>query len=299
MSTRLSDAYSQAPSRRYTTVTSQGQVDVSDETSISTVKGVTSNEEAASEKRGTLRFGLDADVEHGLFGSIAYLRADGRHSLSSLPSTSSVGSKYGWAFFSDFSLAQLSNLSVLSRPISCQELWNPEIYVVSNQINNPRDSDSLRHSIRDTTPASPASSLHPRRGSRNNLSSIFNSLLGGKNTVHYDTAEARRIRASINRKIELKNNTHDPRVKVLLTGQEPLPVYNRIKHCAEDFTGASEAGKSTLLKQMRLAYDEGFYANERLDYRDVVRSHLLAAFQMILEEFHYHKINFLNLTSYV
>lgn len=135
--TRLSNSGSQAVSSRYPTSESQSQLSMSDNASMVTIKGLAPSEGAAAEVASTPAFGLDPEVERGLFSSIVYLRADRRHSLSSLPSTSGAGSKYGWSFFSDFILTQISDLSVISLPISYQELWDPEKYRFSNQIDTP------------------------------------------------------------------------------------------------------------------------------------------------------------------
>ena len=182
------------------------------------MKGVTSTQKAASEKREPPTYGLDPNVEHGLFSSIVYLRADGRHSLSSLQSKSGAGSRYGWSFFSDFSLDQISNLSVVSLPISCQELWNPELYVVSNQIENAGDCDPPWYSNKDAVLSSPVSSLRPRRGSGSSLPSIFNNLLGGKSAARHDAAELRKPSALLDQKSALEKDANGPSFNVLLLG---------------------------------------------------------------------------------
>ncbi|KAI9813457.1 MAG: hypothetical protein M1827_004132 [Pycnora praestabilis] len=47
--------------------------------------------------------------------------------------------------------------------------------------------------------------------------------------------------------------------------------------------GAGESGKSTVLKQMKLLYSEGFSSNERLEYRVIIFSNLINAFKVILD----------------
>lgn len=53
---------------------------------------------------------------------------------------------------------------------------------------------------------------------------------------------------------------------------------------AKFFTGAGEAGKSTLLKQMRVIYAEGFSPTERNETRLVIFSNIITAFRMIAQE---------------
>ncbi|KAG5950086.1 G-Protein alpha subunit [Claviceps sorghi] len=54
--------------------------------------------------------------------------------------------------------------------------------------------------------------------------------------------------------------------------------------------GAGESGKSTILKQMRLIYSQGFNKNERLEWKPVVFSNIIQSFRTISEamtELHY------------
>ncbi|TQS33135.1 hypothetical protein Golomagni_06529 [Golovinomyces magnicellulatus] len=47
--------------------------------------------------------------------------------------------------------------------------------------------------------------------------------------------------------------------------------------------GAGESGKSTILKQMKLIYSQGFTKNERLDWKPVVFSNIVQSFRTISE----------------
>ncbi len=67
-----------------------------------------------------------SDLDLELSNSRVYLRTFHRHSVSSLPSAS--GSASGWSFLSGVSLAQISNISVLSLPLCPYEIWNPHHY---------------------------------------------------------------------------------------------------------------------------------------------------------------------------
>jgi hypothetical protein len=48
--------------------------------------------------------------------------------------------------------------------------------------------------------------------------------------------------------------------------------------------GAGESGKSTILKQMRLIYTEGFGLHERKEVRQVIFANMIVAFKIIGEE---------------
>lgn len=48
-------------------------------------------------------------------------------------------------------------------------------------------------------------------------------------------------------------------------------------------TGAGESGKSTILKQMKLIYSQGFSKSERLDWKPVVFSNIVQSFRTIHE----------------
>ena len=51
-----------------------------------------------------------------------------------------------------------------------------------------------------------------------------------------------------------------------------------------EWTGAGESGKSTILKQMRLIYTDGFGVHERKEVRQVIFSNMVVAFKIIGEE---------------
>jgi guanine nucleotide-binding protein subunit alpha len=49
------------------------------------------------------------------------------------------------------------------------------------------------------------------------------------------------------------------------------------------FIGAGESGKSTILKQMKLIYAQGFNKNERLDFKPVIFNNIVQSFKTISE----------------
>ena len=58
----------------------------------------------------------------------------------------------------------------------------------------------------------------------------------------------------------------------------------RTSRLTSNATGAGESGKSTILKQMRLIYTEGFTLHERKEVRQVIFSNMVVAFKIIAEE---------------
>ena len=63
--------------------------------------------------------------------------------------------------------------------------------------------------------------------------------------------------------------------------------------------GAGESGKSTILKQMRIIYSEGFRLDERKEVRQVIFSNMIVAFKIIAEEMRELGLNYENAKSQV
>lgn len=63
--------------------------------------------------------------------------------------------------------------------------------------------------------------------------------------------------------------------------------------------GAGESGKSTILKQMRIIYAEGFHLEERKEVRQVIFSNMIVAFKIIAEEMRELNIEYENKESHV
>lgn len=58
--------------------------------------------------------------------------------------------------------------------------------------------------------------------------------------------------------------------------------------------GAGESGKSTVLKQMKLIYAQGFSKSEKLEWKPVVFNNVVQSFQLILEAMNEMDIGFEN-----
>ena len=94
---------------------------------------------AASQADSTIDSKLDPHVQRILQESRVYSRNLHRNSVSTMPwSYRSTG---GWSMLSGISLAQISNISVLSIPITASEVWGAGHYVnqsVSQAFSNDR-----------------------------------------------------------------------------------------------------------------------------------------------------------------
>ena len=213
------------------------------------------NKKRSSHSHGKPSFGLDGAIERSLATSFVYLRADGRKLNPALSSNSSVGSGCGWSFLSEISLAQVSNLSVLSLPLPSHGLWRPEQYRSSNE----DEIASYISQIRDTESQHIKSQTLPTSQANTGFYSSFNKPLGFRSKQ----ATAKYISDSIDHNLNLEQKKSKDYIKILLLG-------------------VGEAGKSTLIKMMRLMWAGGFDAEDRSQSREVIQSNILEAFKIIL-----------------
>ncbi|KAL9098294.1 MAG: hypothetical protein Q9163_006023 [Psora crenata] len=87
----------------------------------------------------------------------------------------------------------------------------------------------------------------------------------GGNPLSRSTSEESRRNMEIDKMIRKDKKIQARQVKILLLG-------------------AGESGKSTILKQMRIIYSEGFRMEERKEVRQVIFSNMIVAFKIIAEE---------------
>ena len=105
---------------------------------------------------------------------------------------------------------------------------------------------------------------------------------GGGNALTRETEEDRRKNAEIEKLIRRDKKVAAKQVKILLLGKYPtIQILQRLSMIS---TGAGESGKSTILKQMRIIYSEGFHLDERKEVRQVIFSNMIVAFKIIAEE---------------
>ena len=96
---------------------------------------------------------------------------------------------------------------------------------------------------------------------------VFNMCFpkSGGNSLARSTSEERKRNMEIEKMIRKDKKTQARQVKILLLG-------------------AGESGKSTILKQMRIIYSEGFRMDERKEVRQVIFSNMIVAIKIIAEE---------------
>ncbi|KAL8901738.1 MAG: hypothetical protein Q9207_005049 [Kuettlingeria erythrocarpa] len=87
----------------------------------------------------------------------------------------------------------------------------------------------------------------------------------GGNALQRVTEEEKRKNMEIDKLLRKDKRMQHRQVKILLLG-------------------AGESGKSTILKQMRIIYSEGFHLDERKEVRQVIFSNMIVAFKIIAEE---------------
>lgn len=160
--------------------------------------------------------GLDPLVENEFQQSRAYSRTLHRHSISSLPSSYNPASR--WSTLSGISLAEVSNISVLSLPLSATEIWGSVHYVPSSTFDN-----YVIHDI--TAPSCTKIGNSPRLMLRN-LANI------GKSFRRRSFATAI---TSLSRTTEIKEM---PQLKILLLGQFTRAAAIKIR-CVSKWTNAA------------------------------------------------------------
>lgn len=271
---RISNIDSNFDSSYYAPSNNQSILDISENAELPTGQdGITTSRKSSSDSPATPPFGLDYAVERNLASSFVYIRADSRMLTSVLSSNSSAGSGCGWSFLSWISLAQVSNLSVISLPVSWHGLWKPEQYKplmeaeVTSYINAIHDTERQRIKSQTLQTSRLKAEVHPPP---------FKPLLSrGTLTFRGQALKDRAVSDSIDRYLIREKARSSESIKILLLG-------------------GSDAGKSTILKMMRLVWAEGFKAEERSQFRSVIQSNILMGCKMMLEHFHELGLDFHN-----
>ena len=122
---------------RYTTSTNERPTSTSHRLStIRPISRIAENEVLSPPGFGHNMSHFGIQIQQELEASRVYRRTAARHSISSF--LSGLNSAAGSAL-SGVSLAQISDLSVLSLPISYDELWNPHHYTIARESHEPAD----------------------------------------------------------------------------------------------------------------------------------------------------------------
>ena len=120
---------------------------------------------------------------------------------------------------------------------------------------------------------------------------------GAANALQRTTSEEKRKNMEIDRLIRKDKKMQARQVKILLLGKLFVVFFSTRPNL--DTSGAGESGKSTILKQMRIIYSEGFHLDERKEVRQVIFSNMIVAFKIIAEEMREIGMDYSNDESYV
>ena len=103
----------------------------------------------------------------------------------------------------------------------------------------------------------------------------------GLSCIHLADDEAPKRNTKINKILRTEKRKMNRTVQALLLGvylaKDPREAL-LILH-----TGAGESGKSTIIKQMRIIYNDGFSEDERRQARTVIYSNIVVAFKVLLD----------------
>ncbi|KAL9124505.1 MAG: hypothetical protein Q9217_006167 [Psora testacea] len=237
---------------------------------------------------------LDAELR----SSRVYARAIHRHWLSSLPTISEHTNT--WSCLSGLSLAQISDISIVSLPLSPSELWNPQPYIgfdVSNDqqaeiifraipppVNNARSSTGT-----DNTTSAEIEPTFIRGSKWSNTSSTI-SVETKTSPAHRFTLPRMKLASfrpqSIisfrRRAASIPNTATDPS---LVSDNVESRLASRVQQPTKIWlAGSGESGKSTIMKQMRISYADGFSVVEREQAHQTIFSNLLGAFKYLIAE---------------
>lgn len=103
----------------------------------------------------------------------------------------------------------------------------------------------------------------------------------------YDHQRAARRSARIDRQIEQDGKELKRECKILLLGTSAISLRSPVTY--PDYSGASESGKSTIVKQM-LIHQGGFCHDTKMTYRGAIYSNLLESAQAVAAALHKFKV---------
>ena len=237
-------------------------------------------------------------LEAELRSSRVYARTLRRHSLSSLPTSSEHSN--GWSCLSELSLAQISDISILSLPLSTGELWNPQPYAslsanrdqqaptISSAIPLPIITAPSRTStVSRTSMQTPEAPLRRWKRNSNDRTIAPNPVRSATRRFGFPLVKLASFRAQST--ISIGRGT----ASILKTAiSQPLtfdrtatgPANGVRKPNKIWLAGIGESGKSTIMKQMRIAYADGLSLIELEQARQTIICNLLLAFKCLIAE---------------
>lgn len=101
------------------------------------------------------------------------------------------------------------------------------------------------------------------------------------NCISQTDQQAQAPSHAIDREIEVDSRKYRKEYKILLLGAFSItPLLAPVLRCF--FTGSSDSGKTTILKQMKLIHQDGFTREELITYRFTVYRNLVESAQAIV-----------------
>ncbi|KAL8794582.1 MAG: hypothetical protein Q9195_002917 [Heterodermia aff. obscurata] len=236
-------------------------------------------------ERDTDPSSIDTELELLLQGSRAYSQRQWRNSHMSISSCNN--SKAGWSCLSRVSISQVTNLSVLSLPISMHELWNEEQYYAGLRTRQFEDFKDERD---DFSP--------PKiREARIRKAWIGRRWLDAKSEgrSRKTTSSSQPISRALDSGMVYRgqgNAFGNPQVKLLLTGTFVFSMQNaNVKELdtltfTYSLTGIQGSGKSTILKQLRFAYAASLITSrEKEEAREILVDSAMSAVKAMRRSF--------------
>ena len=250
--------------------------------------------EVASEAASLMGPELDPHVQRLLQESRVYSRTLRRHSVSTIPwSYRSIG---GWSMLSGITLAQISNISVLSIPITPSEVWGATHYEnssISQSFSSDRTFAKRRLRIQKPSETVPHRPVGISQGFRR----LISPFMVGSPPRSEEAKRSLEIDRQLQSGPQISNLLLLGKLLVRSFGRSPS---NTLKENAKLIVGTGESGKSTVLKQMKIILSEHAITwNERTEFRQILFSNMRVAFKTTCQEMSERGLGFSCQTSVV
>ena len=258
-----------------------------DRDSTSTLKQASIKD--CNEKIDRVPAALGFTFEVDLKTSRPYARAMKRQSLFS-PRSSAVATGR-WSYLSEFSLADISEVSVINLPISAKDVWNSYHYCNSpiRFEHIPEDNNT------ENTVLVPPFNRQLRKGHAPCIGSISRVSIKQLTSDKYDELEAVN-HSSYKQESPTSQGVRTPSIsigrsgipmaivpwKILLLGLNPsivfLPIFDSFTDHASG-KGSSMSGKSTIYNHLQILLGKGFTKVDRSNAREWIANDIIDAFK--------------------
>ncbi|KAK0515794.1 hypothetical protein JMJ35_001828 [Cladonia borealis] len=278
---------------RHATSTIEIPTDTSDGASTIRPTGyVIENDHSPPPDDGHIMTQFCIEIQTELEASRVYRRTAKRHSISSFPSGLHSAA---WSALSGVSLAEISGLSVLSLPISYDELWNPQHYTSAREPHDPAESS-------DTSALYPLNTQGVGMGmAREGLSDAWTvgvDVNRINSPLLYDNSspEISGARDSASKFIAVGSASSSPIMPSeipLQTIYIPNSMVKWRSHVSIILLGNRFSGKSTVFKQMKLRWSGSVCdVEERKQMGQVILVKMITVFNTVMREMHHEEMKY-------